>query len=343
MPGRQLECSFLLRLKSLKAVRQQLRKKLADIQGGSPEADLALAAKEAPGCSTYMALVSNHYVNHSCSRTVQTLVTRMHAHASVLGSTCKSLHGTLETECAPDVENQDSRTDSQTPLGPLACFYRPVRLQLHKDNCEGRDSWFPDTSPPQHDSILCAPQMYRAGQKRIAQSALAALSQEVGGLLREMQGMKAEDDHTSQGPAGADSCTAEEQSCDGTAPKQHSRGQQQKQQRQGSEASATEPPYYVTVETMSTTEQYAPLLYTKHYWPEERPHPALGSSHLQVLSALLLFLCFPAVHEMQSAPSLARDLLMVYHARSSATCDIWRQHHCSPLSFRAVSAPVSSY
>ena len=64
MPGRQLECSFLLRLKSLKAVRQQLRKKLADIQGGSPEADLALAAKEAPGCSTYMALVSSWYLKH---------------------------------------------------------------------------------------------------------------------------------------------------------------------------------------------------------------------------------------------------------------------------------------
>ena len=142
MPGRQLECSFLLRLKSLKAVRQQLRKKLADIQGGSPEADLALAAKEAPGCSTYMALVSNHYVNHSCSRIVQILVTRMHAPASVLGSTCKSLHCTLETECAPVVENQDSRTDSQTSLGHLTCFYRPVRLQLHKDNCEDRDSCF---------------------------------------------------------------------------------------------------------------------------------------------------------------------------------------------------------
>ena len=88
VPGRQLECSFLLRLKSLKAVRQQLRKKLADIQGGSPEADLALAAKEAPGCSTYMALVSNHYVNHSRSRIVHILVASKHAPASVMGSSC---------------------------------------------------------------------------------------------------------------------------------------------------------------------------------------------------------------------------------------------------------------
>ena len=158
--------------------------------------------------------------------------------------------------------------------------------------------------------------------------------------------MKAEDDEEMApevGPAAADSCLAEEQSCDGTAPEQHSRGQQPEQQQQPSEASATEPPYYVTVETQSTTERYAPMLRTKHYWPEARPHPALGSSHLQVLSALLLFLCFAAVHEMQSAPSLAMDLLMVYHARSSGSCDIWRQHYRSPPSFRAVSAPGSSY
>lgn len=34
---------------------------------------------------------------------------------------------------------------------------------------------------------LCVAQMYRAGQKRIAQKALAALSQEASGLLREIQ------------------------------------------------------------------------------------------------------------------------------------------------------------
>ena len=97
--------------------------------------------------------------------------------------------------------------------------------------------------------------MYRAGQKRIAQSALAALSQEAGGLLREMQGMKAAIEYTSEGleaaadklapeagPAAADSCFAAEQSCDGAPPEQHSRGQQQEQQRQSSQASATEPP-----------------------------------------------------------------------------------------------------
>ena len=178
--------------------------------------------------------------------------------------------------------------------------------------------------------------MYRAGQKRIAQSALAALSQEAGGLLREMQGMKSANEYTSEGleaaadnlapeagPAAADSCFAAEQSCDGAPPEQHSRGQQQKQQqRQSSQASATEPPHYVTVETASTTEECAPPLYRKQYWPEQLSHPAQGSSQLQVLSALLQFLCFASVYEMQSALSLARDLLMVCHAASSVTWDM---------------------
>ena len=57
--GRQLDCSFQLRLEALKAVRQQLKRKLADIQGGSPDSDLELASKQAPGCATYMALVRN--------------------------------------------------------------------------------------------------------------------------------------------------------------------------------------------------------------------------------------------------------------------------------------------
>ncbi len=57
--GRQLDCSFQLRLEALKAVRQQLKRKLADIQGGSPDADLELASKQAPGSATYMALVGH--------------------------------------------------------------------------------------------------------------------------------------------------------------------------------------------------------------------------------------------------------------------------------------------
>ena len=177
--------------------------------------------------------------------------------------------------------------------------------------------------------------MYRAGQKRIAQCALKALSQEACGVLREMQGMKAANEYTSEGleaasdnlaleagPAAADLSFAAEQSCDGATPEQHSRGQQQMQQRQSSQASATEPPYYVTVETVSTTEQCAQPLYRKQYWPEQLSHPAQGSSHLQVLSALLQFRCFASVYEMQSALSLARDLLMVYHAASSVTWDM---------------------
>ena len=38
-------------------MRQQLQRKLVDIQGGSPDADLELASKQAPGSGTYMALV----------------------------------------------------------------------------------------------------------------------------------------------------------------------------------------------------------------------------------------------------------------------------------------------
>ena len=57
--GRRLDCSFPLRLSALKAVRQQLRRKLADIEGSSPDADLALASEQAPGSSAYMALVGS--------------------------------------------------------------------------------------------------------------------------------------------------------------------------------------------------------------------------------------------------------------------------------------------
>ena len=57
--GRHLDCSFALRLSALKAVRQQLRRKLADIQGSSPDADLALASEQAPGSCAYMALVGS--------------------------------------------------------------------------------------------------------------------------------------------------------------------------------------------------------------------------------------------------------------------------------------------
>ena len=57
--GRHLDCSFALRLSALKAVRQQLRRKLADVEGSSPDADLALASLQAPGSSAYMALVGS--------------------------------------------------------------------------------------------------------------------------------------------------------------------------------------------------------------------------------------------------------------------------------------------
>ena len=57
--GRHLDCGFSLRLSALKAVRQQLRRKLADVEGNSPDADLVLASEEAPGSSAHMALVGS--------------------------------------------------------------------------------------------------------------------------------------------------------------------------------------------------------------------------------------------------------------------------------------------
>ena len=57
--GAHLDCSFSLRLSALKAVRQQLQRKLADIDGSSPDADLALASDQAPGSNAYMALVGS--------------------------------------------------------------------------------------------------------------------------------------------------------------------------------------------------------------------------------------------------------------------------------------------
>ena len=57
--GKHLDCSFSLRLSALKAVRQQLRRKLADIEGSSPDADMALACEQAPGSCAHMALVGS--------------------------------------------------------------------------------------------------------------------------------------------------------------------------------------------------------------------------------------------------------------------------------------------
>ena len=55
--GRQLDLSFRLRLVALGAVRNRLKRQLREVQGASPEADLELASKEAPGSGAYMALV----------------------------------------------------------------------------------------------------------------------------------------------------------------------------------------------------------------------------------------------------------------------------------------------